>query len=349
MAKKRMSHIFGAEIQRDLDNGIELRARARHTESNSKFAGAIWRWLCRGGADFQTGDQLVSNLITAGFPNAGGIGIYQQAFAPGFNGTSYQITNLSGQVLDGGSLTIADANGNGVLEPGEVSSASTIAELANGNGIFTPFGIFTQSNPFDSFQIDLEASKSFVTQNPFGEGDADHRLALGYYYVDQNLNQDGINTLLVTDLQPQARRINVWVTDDATGQTVSLTDDGILAHNIFPGGFRINDQNHAFYAVYEGDYGNLKFDVGVRRDSFESERAFAQSQSAFGDGLRQTPIPTPGTISPAQLGIQQITGFVSPGDGLEADEDFTSWSVGGSYLFTDDLSVYGRYTKAGIR
>ena len=331
----------GAEFMKEWDSGFSVIARARYTDSNGKFAGQFASGFAAGGPDFQTGDQLVSNLLTAGFPSAGGVGIYQQALPAGFAPTTYQLVNRSGDVLDSGTLAITDLNGDGILDAGEVATASTLGTLANGNGIFTPIATFTQDNPFQEFQVDLEASYEFST------GSADHRVAVGYYYDQVDRVQDGIVSIFLTDLQQQARLVDVQISDGTT--TVSLTDQGLLAHNIFPGGFRIDDEVNAGYFVYEGDFGDLKVDGGLRVDQFRSEQAFFGNESVFGTATGQLPLPVAGSVSPATLAIQRRTGPNSPNaDDFEVDETFLSYTIGGNYLITPDLGVYARYTDSGL-
>ena len=210
----------GGEIEKEWDNGLKLTARNRYTNSKGKFAGTFASGFATGGGDFQSGDQLVGNLLGAGFPSAGGVGIYQQALPVGFNPTSYQLVNRSGDVLDSGTLSIVDANSDGIIDPGEATAASTLGSLANGNGIFTPLATFTQNNPFEAFQQDIELSYEFSTGSFLGGGDANHRLAGGYYFYDINSEQDGIVSIFLTDLQPQSRLIDVQVSDGTT--TVSF-------------------------------------------------------------------------------------------------------------------------------
>ena len=337
----------GGEFDKRWDNGLHLIARNRYTRSRGRFAGQFAAGFAAGGADFQTGNQLVSNLLGADFPNAGGVGIYQQAMPSGFNPTTYRIVNRSGDVLDSGTLAIADANNDGIVDPGEATAESTLGSLANGNGIFTPLATFTQNNPFESFQQDIELSYEFYTESFMSDTSARHRVAAGYYFYDINAEQDGIVTIFLTDLQEQARLVDVELSDGNT--TVSLTDDGVLAHNIFPGGFRINDRIDSGYFVYEGDFGPLKFDGGLRVDAFRSEQAFFGNESVYGDSTDQIPVPTVGSISPATLAIQQRTGPNSPNaNELETDQTFVTYTFGANYLVLDDLGVYGRFTSGGL-
>ena len=337
----------GGELDKTWDNGLRLIARNRYTRSRGRFAGQFAAGFAAGGGDFQTGDQLVAGLLGADFPNAGGTGIYQQALPAGFNPTAYSLVNRSGNVLDSGTLAISDTNGDGIIDPGEATAASTLGSLANGNGIFTPMATFTQNNPFEAFQQDLELSFEFFTDSFMSNNDARHRVAAGYYFYDINAEQDGIVTIFLTDLQEQARLVDVQLSDGTN--TVSLTDGGILSHNIFPGGFRINDRIDSGYFVYEGDFGDLKFDGGFRVDAFRSEQAFFGNKSIYGPDSDQIPVPPTGSISPATLAIQRRTGPDSPEPNeRETDQTFVTYTFGANYLILDDLGVYGRFTSGGL-
>lgn len=338
---------IGGEFEKTWENGFKILARNRYTRSRSRFAGQFASGFAAGGADFQTGDQLVGNLLGADFPNAGGVGIYQQALPTGFSPTSYRLVNRSGDVLDSGTVAVVDANGDGIIDPGEATANSTLGTLANGNGIFTPLATFTQNNPFDSFQQDIELSYEFFTDSFFGDEYARHRIAAGYYFYDVNAQQDGIVTIFLTDLQEQARLVDLELSDGTT--TVSLTDGGVLSHNIFPGGFRINDRIDSGYLVWDSDFGPLKFDAGVRVDAFRSEQAFFGSRSVFGPESGQTPVPATGTLSPATLAIQSRTGPNSPNPTEpETDQVFPTVTAGLNYLLLPQLGTYARFTTGGL-
>lgn len=332
---------IGSEIYKSFDSGLEFVARNRYTESESTFAGYFAAGFATSTPDITTGSELAQNIISAGFPSAGGVGIYQQAFPAGFNPTGYRLESAAG-VLDQGTYAVNDLNGNGIIEPGETTAASTATALANGNGLFLPAATFIQSNPFTSFQQDIEVSYSWET-----DSGSSHRIAAGYYYMDMQREQDGIVSIFLSDLKPAADRVDLILTNDA-GDEVAITDDGTLAHNIFPGGNRLDDEIDAIYVNYEGNFGALTIDGGLRYDSFKLNVMVFGSENFFGDGPTQTPVPEAGTTSPAILAIQQRTELFNPNNGLEIDEDFWSGTIGANYLFEDTFGLYGRYTRGGL-
>ena len=327
---------LGSEFVKEWEfgNGVdaEFISRNRYTDVDSRFSGYYAAGFALGG-DFQTGESLVPNLLNSTTMGAGLV-TYSYAIPAGFTPSAYTITNQQGDVLDQG--TINDVNSNGIIEGGD--AVSTATQLANGNGIFLPIAAFDQDNPFTSFQQDLELNFEWDS------GDISHYASVGYYYLKMDREQDNRQQLMLVDLQPQASRIDVNL-QDSSGAQVTLTDDGFLTHNHWLNRDAINTVVDSFYATYEAAWDRLTLDVGIRHDTFEDRRVFAQSQNVFGNGPNQTPLPAPGTsVSPAVTAIQQFNGAFLTDFDFKNEE--VSWTAGGSYEVSDNFAVYGRITEA---
>lgn len=333
----KMSY-YGTEVKKtwQKDSGliIDFISRNRYTDVSSGFSGYYSAGFALGG-DFQTGETLVPNMLNSNTMGAGLV-TYSYAMPNGFTPTGYTVTNQQGDVLDLGN--IADANGDGIIEIGEVSSTATA--LANGNGIFLPIAAFNQQNPQTSFQQDLELSFTWATDT------AAHYASFGYYCLDYQREQDNRQQLMLVDLKQQASRVDVNLID-ADGNQVTLTDDGFLTHNHWLNRDRIDTQIDAFYGNYEYIRDDLTLDVGLRYDVFSDVRLFNPTVNFYGDGPNQTPLPEPGTTaSPALTSIQRYDGS------FLTDFDYTtremSYTVGANYLLRENAGVYGRYTRGQL-
>lgn len=329
---------LGTELKKNWDlkdgSALEFTSRNRYTSVSSRFSGYYAAGFALGG-DFQTGESLVPNMLNTNTMGAGLVN-YSYALPEGFAPTGYTVTNQQGAVLDNG--TIADTNGNGIIDAGEASSTAT--SLANGNGIFMPVAAFDQDNPFTSFQQDLELAYSFDTDN------AEHYVSAGYYYMKMDREQDNRQQLFLIDLRPQAGRVDVNL-QNANGDQVTLTDDGFLTHNHWLNREAITDEINAFYVDYEIKFDQLTLDVGARHDEFSNIIQRANTVNFFGDGPNQVALPEPGTtVSPAVSAIQRYDGS------FRTDQDFTtkewSYTFGANYLVQDNFALYGRYTEAHL-
>ena len=329
---------FGSEFSKSWvlnDSAVfEVISRNRYTDVDSRFSGYYAAGFALGG-DFQTGASLVPNMLNS--PTMGaGLVTYAYAMPNGFAPVSYSVTNQQGNVLDFG--TVADLNGNGIIDPEE--AVSTAGFLANGNGIFMPVAAFDQDNPFTSFQQDFEANLAWDS------GNVSHYASLGYYYLSMERSQFNRQQLFLIDLQPQASRVDVNL-QSGDGREVSLTDDGFLTHNHWLNQDAIDTEVNAFYGTYEASFDKLILDVGLRRDEFDDRRVFAQTTNVFGDGPNQTPLPEPGTtVSPAVTAIQRVDGsFLTDFDFVNSE---TSYTLGANYRFAERFGAYGRVTKGHL-
>ena len=178
-----------------------------------------------------------------------------------------------------------------------------------------------------SVNNDFRLSKELFDGNTLTLG-----LYLAYYEMDDEWALG--NQMFMTN-EPNARPITVSFVN-AMGQTALLTDEQGFLDN---GGFNITQRGHAFnQAIYLSDSWRIDkwlLDASVR---FENQDATNRVCTLSNVDLDGNPLTLYNNAVPVCNGTFAVTEF---------DEDFTSWTVGANYSFTDTMSAYGRVNRGG--
>jgi hypothetical protein len=178
----------------------------------------------------------------------------------------------------------------------------------------------------EHFNNDLRLSKELFDGNTLTVG-----LYTAYYTMDDEWALG--NQMLMTNT-PNARPITVTYTDG--GQTFDKTDEQGFLDN---GGFNITEAGHAFNkALYLSDSWRIDkwlLDASVR---YENQEATNRVCNLTNVDLDNNPLTLYNNAVPVCNGTLAITDY---------DEDFTSWTVGANYAFTDSMAVYGRVNRGG--
>jgi hypothetical protein len=179
----------------------------------------------------------------------------------------------------------------------------------------------------ENYNNDFRLSKEVFTDNTLTLG-----VYLAYYTMDDKWAQGGKGMLMTNE--QNARPITVSYV--AGGQTFQLTDDqGFLDY----GGFNIAQRGHAFnHAIYLSDSWRLDkwlLDASVRYENQDATNRVCNLSNVNLDG---NPLTIYDNAVPQCNGTLEIN---------EYDKDFTSWTVGANYSFTDAMSAYGRVNRGG--
>lgn len=179
----------------------------------------------------------------------------------------------------------------------------------------------------EHFNNDLRLSKELFDGNT---------LTIGLYTAYYTMNDEWAlgNQMLMTNT-PNARPITVsFVNGD--GDTAQLTDEQGFLDN---GGFNIAQAGHAFNkALYLSDSWRIDkwlLDASVRYENQEATNRVCNLTNVDTDG---NPLTLYNNSVPVCNGTLAITDY---------DENFTSWTVGANYAFTDSMAVYGRVNRGG--
>jgi hypothetical protein len=177
-----------------------------------------------------------------------------------------------------------------------------------------------------NFNNDFRLSKEVFDGNTLTLG-----VYLAYYEMDDEWALG--NQMLMTNT-PNARPITVNYLSG--GQTFLLTDNQGFLDN---GGFNIAQRGHAFnHAIYLSDSWRIDrwlLDASVR---FENQDATNRVCNLTNQNLDGNPLTLYNNAVPVCNGTFAVTDY---------DEDFTSWTVGANYSFTDTMSAYGRVNRGG--
>lgn len=220
-------------------------------------------------------------------------------------------TTLDGFLLPAGSATATFVGGGAVAPTQDVINQ----------------GWWFVHKELQNINNDFRLSKEIFQDNTLTVG-----LYLAYYEMDDEWAQGGLGMLMTNE--PNARPIAVSYVSG--GQTFQLTDDqGFLDY----GGFNIAQRGHAFNrAIYLSDSWRIDkwlLDASVR---FENQDATNRVCNRTNVNLDGNPLTIYDNAVPQCNGTLAITDY---------DEDFTSWTVGANYSFTDTMSSYVRANRGG--
>ena len=178
-----------------------------------------------------------------------------------------------------------------------------------------------------SINNDFRLSKELFDGNTLTVG-----LYLAYYEMDDEWALG--NQMFMTN-EPNARPITVSFVN-AMGQTSQLTDEQGFLDN---GGFNITEAGHAFNsAIYLSDSWRIDkwlLDASVRYEKQDATNRVCNLTNVNTDGDTLTLY---NNAVPVCNGTFAITDY---------DENYTSWTVGANYSFTDSMSAYVRVNRGG--
>jgi outer membrane receptor protein involved in Fe transport len=178
----------------------------------------------------------------------------------------------------------------------------------------------------ENINNDFRLSKELFDGNTLTLG-----LYLAYYTMDDEWALG--NQMFMTN-EPNARPITVSYVQG--GQTFQLTDEQGFLDN---GAFNITQRGHAFNsAIYLSDSWRIDkwlLDASVRYENQDARNRVCNLEDVNLDGNDLTLY---NDAVPVCDGTLAVTDY---------DEDFTSWTVGANYSFTDFMAAYVRVNRGG--
>ncbi|MBO9619645.1 MAG: TonB-dependent receptor [Niabella sp.] len=195
----------------------------------------------------------------------------------------------------------------------------------NGNGLIIIGGLRGLTLPLREITNDLHLSHVFVT------GASKHDVNFGYYYshFDEDFNRYSSAALL--DVQNNARLLNL-VALDANGKVLkTFTDNGIYRYGYEYANAHGEQTTNAVYVSDEWQITPaFRLDAGLRWEN-------AQTQGV----VEQTKNVNLGTFA---------TSNILTGNGIFQNYNnkfnFTTWTAGANYQFSDYMGAFARYTSA---
>lgn len=213
----------------------------------------------------------------------------------------------------------------------ELPAGSATATIVGGGTVAPDQSVIHQGwwfihKELENLNNDFRVSKDLFEGNTLTAG-----LYLAYYTMDDEWALG--NQMFMTN-EPNARPITVSYVDG--GQTLQLTDAQGFLDN---GAFNITEKGHAFNrAVYLSDswrVGQWLLDASLRWENQDATNRVCNLANQNLDG-------NPNTLYDNEVPVCDGTFAVT-----DYDEDFTSWTVGANYSFTDSSSAYVRVNRGG--
>ncbi|MEJ0085650.1 MAG: TonB-dependent receptor [Pseudomonadota bacterium] len=214
----------------------------------------------------------------------------------------------------------------------ELPPGSATATYVGGGAVAPDQSVISQGwwfihKELENINNDFRLSKELFDGNTLTLG-----VYLAYYTMDDEWALG--NHMLMTN-EPNARPITVSYVN-GLGQTAQRTDEqGFLDG----GSFNITERGHAFNrAIYLSDSWRIDkwlLDASVR---FENEDATNRVCNLSNVDLDGDALTIYNNAVPVCNGTFAVTDY---------DQDFTSWTAGANYSFTDTMSVYGRVNRGG--
>ena len=213
----------------------------------------------------------------------------------------------------------------------ELPAGSATATFVGGGAVGADQSVIDQGwwfihKELTNLNNDFRLSKELFDGNTLTVG-----LYLAYYEMDDEWALG--NNMLMTN-EPNARPITVSYVDG--GDTFQKTDAQGFLNN---GAFNITERGHAFNrAIYLSDSWRIDkwlLDASVRFENQDATNRVCNltNQDLDGDGLTLY-----NNAVPVCNGSFAVTDY---------DEDFTSWTLGANYSFTDSMSAYVRVNRGG--
>lgn len=213
----------------------------------------------------------------------------------------------------------------------ELPPGSATATFVGGGAVPDDQDVISQGwwfihKELENINNDFRLSKEIFDGNTLTLG-----LYLAYYTMDDEWALG--NDMLMTN-EPNARPITLSYVQG--GQTFQRTDEQGFLNN---GGFNIEQSGRAFNtALYVSDSWQIDkwlLDASVRYENQDARNRICNLENVDLDG-------DPLTIYNNEVPVCDGTLTVA-----DYDEDFTSWTVGANYSFTDYMSSYVRINRGG--
>ena len=252
-----------------------------------------------------------------------------------------------------GSVNTAQAAADAIGGPGSslffASGPNAGTRVANpaglgGNGLVANIVLFnTRLNSLNNLTNDIRATNEF----DFGGGSA--TLTAGFYYSRQDIDTDWLWTSHLYSVEGEGNAVLLDVRN-AAGQPI--TQNGTVGFgatffgNCCRRSYDLRYETKAPFAALSLEFGGLTLDGSLRYDFGDASGTLQGADLGGGRvGVTSFDFDGNGVIDPAEAQTSTLPlGSPSPAD---YDYDYLSYSIGANYLLTDDLSVFGRYSRGG--
>lgn len=203
------------------------------------------------------------------------------------------------------------------------SPGTVFSPNQNGNGLVILAGLRSVTSPVTELMNDARLSRKFQ----FGE--QSHDVTLGFYIADVKQDFSRYSSSAITDVEDNARLLNVVAVNAAGNVVDTLSNNGINRYGYEWANANGQATTTAFYLSDEWQITQaLRIDAGVR---WEEEHLTANTEE------EQTVAGSTFATSAMLTGNGQFVNF---------NQTFSKvgWTLGENYQFNDQSGVFARYT-----
>ena len=202
--------------------------------------------------------------------------------------------------------------------PGTVFGANQ-----NGNGLIIQAGLRSVTSPVTELMNDARLSRKFEF------GDQSHDVTLGFYVADVSQDFSRYSSSALTDVEDNARLLNLVAVNASGNVVATLTDDGINRYGYEWANANGQATTTAIYLSDEWQITQrLRIDAGVR---WEEEHLTANTEEE--ETVTGSTLPTSAMLT----GNGQFVNF---------NQTFSKvgWTLGENYQFNNQSGLFARYT-----
>jgi outer membrane receptor protein involved in Fe transport len=305
---------FGDRVQRDITDGIHSKVSSFGFELNYEVAEG---WTVNN--KFRTSNVSGSWIspFTDGVGSAGALADGVCAGSPN-NGMGTAISGCTGIT----NIRLGSGANAGTLVPRTALAFQNLLFDVTFNDV---------GNLINDLKITKEIGPAAIT--------------LGYYKSKQSIDIDWNSWpfYLQTVAGGASQGLNVVSTTGA-----QVTDDGLWWPGLLSWTWDLEYDTTAPYLSVAFDFDQFNFDVSVRRDDVEArgQRSAVCCGGSGGNGI-VVDIDNNGQIDFWEARGVAVANNRQALNLVNYDADNTSFSIGGTWLFRDDMSVFARYSEGG--
>jgi outer membrane receptor protein involved in Fe transport len=232
--------------------------------------------------------------------------------------------------IAGAGYTLSYANGTNAgvaLTPDQISNL-------NNNGLLMRVHLFdTEMKNLNNFTNDLFVTKYFGLFN----------VTVGYYKAYQKIAMNWLWQTYLTDVSSDTgpRLMNIASADNSF-----YSKDGLTAHGVPAWGNCCTRGYDVMYLV-DAPYANLAADITDQLNIEASARYDFGGADGFyfNNQQAQVDVDNNGIIEPTEQSVTVLDN--ARPNPVDYEYSYLSYSVGSNFKISDDMAVYGRYSKGG--
>ncbi len=219
--------------------------------------------------------------------------------------------------------TVPNAQSLGLQYVTSGASFDTINQ--NGNGLMILGGMRGLTLPVTETNNDLHISHFFMT------GESKHDFNFGYYYSHFEENFTRYSSVGLLDVQNNAKLLNLVALDGSGNVLSTFTNNGIYRYGYEYANAHGEQTTNALYLSDEWEITRaLRIDGGIRWETVQTQGVVEQTKNVNLGTFATSNIMTGNRLFP----------------GYNQTFNYTTWTLGVNYQFSNNMGAFARYTAA---